>query len=90
MSDPCDPSKLVSQRRAIHRSDVAGAIVWLLAGSFVAALIVSPGGDPYWMTLFTAVLFPASIVAYWMGFRHGRRVAPTSSDDTIDAEHRGI
>jgi len=72
MSDPHAPSK--PREAPLHRSDIAGAISWAAGGAVVMGAIVSPGGDPYSMVFCTACLFPAAVLMYWIGLRHGRVV----------------
>lgn len=88
MSHKSDPSKHELRKPGLHRSVIAGGLAWLFAGSLIVACIVSPGGDPYSMVLFTAVIFPASIAAYWLGFRHGRAATPANGEQSSPASDR--
>lgn len=72
MTHATDDSKKPPPENGLHRSDVAGSVAWLLVGSTAVAAVISPGGDPYSLVFYTAVIFPASIGAWWLGFRLGR------------------
>jgi hypothetical protein len=85
MSDPHVPSK-PREAAPLHRSEIAGAISSAASGAVVMGAILSPGGDPYSMIFYSACLFPAAVVMYWLGLRHGRAIGERHAKaDSLDS-----